>query len=103
MANMAEIAGTGFFYSHKPDGGMDFARMVGDKMEMLDPDSFAAAFGREVGSQDARKQAQNLVGQLNSSRRQSLKLAPFDESTTDAVQQQSQELNAQAGTLLGGR
>lgn len=95
---MSEIAGTGFYYSMKPDGGLDFAQMRGDAMEPLDAQTFAQVFGRQVNSKDARKQAQNLLGQMNQSRRTSFTLAPFD----DRAEQASQQMNAQIGTVLGG-
>lgn len=93
MSNMTEIAGTGFFYSHKPDGGIEFGQMSESAIQPVDPDTFASAFGRQVASKPARKEAQNILGQLNSSRRTNIKLAEFDNA---------QQTNAAAGTLLGG-
>lgn len=95
---MSEIAGTGFFYEMNPDGGLSFGQMQGDKIEPLDASVFAEKFGRTVQSKDARKQAQNILGQMNQARRTNFTLSPFEDRASEAAQQ----MNAQMGTVLGG-
>jgi hypothetical protein len=98
MENMSEIAGTGFFFSRNGDGSMAFARGMGEEMEELDPDTFAAAFGSSVEDQDARKQAQGILQELNSSKRMNLTLAPFENRATES----QQEMNSVLGGMMGG-
>lgn len=99
MNDMAEIAGTGFYFKRKPEGGIDFARLNGDQMEPLDPPAFAQTFGSQVQGQSARKQATSIIDELNRTRRAGLALAPFGENH---VGDKMQENNAVLGALMGG-
>jgi hypothetical protein len=99
MENFMEIAGTGFFFSRKPDGAIDFARGAGEDMQPMDPDMFSRVFGSEVNNPDARKQAQGILTELNSSRRSNFSLAPFSTEDNRAVQA-NQEMNSVLGGMM---
>lgn len=100
MNGMSEIAGTGYFYKHSPDGAIKFGQMTGDELQELDPQSFAQAFGSQVQSQEARKEATNILDQLNRTRRMNLKLAPVTEDSP--VEQGQQQNNSMLGAMMGG-
>lgn len=101
MEDMTEIAGTGFFFTRMGDGMISFARMgEGEEMEELDPEGFATAFGSEVQSEEARREASSILNELNRTRKMNLSLAPFDDSMNEDSRpvQQQQEMNS----VLGG-
>lgn len=93
--NMNEIAGTGFFFGRNNDGSMSFARQMDEGMEPLDPDVFAAAFGSEVETEDARKQAQSILQEMNSSRRTNYALAPYE-----GAAEAQQNMNGMLGSMM---
>lgn len=104
LSQMSEIAGTGFFFSRLPSGDVSFARKMGDNdIEEMDPATFGRIFGSEVESPDAREQAQNILGELNSSRKTGYALAGAEPQD---IKQQEQELRqtpqqAQTSGFLG--
>lgn len=99
MDGMTEIAGTGFFFRRSKDGQIVFARMAGDEMEELDPETFANLFGSEVESSSARKQAQSILSEMNSSRRTNYQLA--EPKTAVAPEDQERSANAMLGQIMG--
>lgn len=104
LSQMNEIAGTGFFFSRLPSGEVSFARRMGeDNVEEMDPESFGRVFGSEVESPDAREQAQNILGELNASRKTGYTLAGAEPQDMRREEQELRQTPQQAQTsgLLG--
>jgi len=75
--SMREIAGTGYFYRFNSTGTMSFAKFTGSRMQDLSTRGFTQAFGFEVNSENARKEAQSILDEYNATSRSSYSLAPF--------------------------